>query len=47
MKGDYLNLKVAEDRWIVAVLVVSALLLLIFSCVFTFAAPEWGMGGAR
>jgi hypothetical protein len=46
LKGGYLNLKVPEDRHLVALLTGGYLFLLIVSCVFTFLAPYWKTGGA-
>ncbi len=45
MRGGYLNLRVAEDRWFLATLIGGYLLLLVFMCIFTFLSPHWADGG--
>ena len=47
LKGGYLNLRVREDRHVVALIVGGYALLLIVSCVFTFFAPYWVTGGTQ
>ncbi|MHC4072719.1 MAG: hypothetical protein ACYSWW_19250 [Planctomycetota bacterium] len=44
LRGGYLNLKVAEDRRLLVVLVAGYLLMLAIVCVFTFLAPNWANG---
>ncbi len=44
LRGGYLNLKIAEDRRLLAVLVAGYLLMLAIVCVFTFLAPNWANG---
>jgi hypothetical protein len=44
LRGRYLNLKIAEDRRLLAMLVAGYLLLLAMVCVFTFLAPNWASG---
>lgn len=46
LRGGYLDLKVAEDRRLLVVLVAGYLLMLGVVCFFTFLAPMWGNGGA-
>ena len=46
LRGGYLNLKRADDRRLLAVLVAGYLLLLALVCIFTFLAPNWANGGA-
>jgi len=46
LRGKYLDLKVPEDRRLLATLVAGYLLLLAVMCVFTFLAPGWGGEGA-
>ena len=47
LKGGYLDLKISSDRRLLFVLIAGYMLLLIVSCLFTFAAPYWGTGGAQ
>lgn len=47
LKGGYLNLRVQEDRNLLAAITGGYVLLLIVSCVFTFFAPYWTTGGAQ
>ena len=44
LRGGYLNLKIAEDRRLVVILVAGFLLMLVIVCVFTFLAPNWANG---
>jgi hypothetical protein len=44
LRGGYLNLKIAEDRRLLVVLVAGYLLMLAIVCVFTFLAPNWAGG---
>jgi hypothetical protein len=44
LRGGYLNLKIAEDRKLLAILVAGYLLMLAIVCVFTFLAPNWANG---
>ena len=46
LRGKYLDLKVPEDRRLLATLVAGYLLLLAVMCVFTFLVPGWGGEGA-
>ena len=46
LRGKYLDLKVPEDRRLLATLVAGYLFLLAVMCVFTFLAPGWGGEGA-
>jgi hypothetical protein len=46
LRGKYLNLKIAEDRRLLGVLVLGYIFMLALVCVFTFLAPYWGEGGA-
>lgn len=46
VRGKYLDLKVAEDRRLLATLIAGYLLLLAVMCVFTFLSPGWGSEGA-
>jgi hypothetical protein len=44
LRGGYLNLRIAEDRRLLAVLVAGYLFMLALVCVFTFLAPNWANG---
>jgi len=44
LRGRYLDLRLADDRRLVAVLVGGYLLMLALVCVFTFWAPFWPEG---
>ncbi len=44
LRGGYLNLKIAEDRRLLVILVAGYLLMLAIVCVFTFLAPNWAGG---
>ncbi|MCH7558468.1 MAG: hypothetical protein IIB56_13565 [Planctomycetes bacterium] len=44
LRGGYLNLKIAEDRRFVVILVAGFLLMLAIVCIFTFLAPYWANG---
>jgi hypothetical protein len=46
LRGKYLNLKIAEDRRLLGVLILGYIFMLALVCVFTFLAPYWGEGGA-
>jgi hypothetical protein len=45
-RGGYLNLRIAEDRRLLATLIAGYLLLLALVCVFTFLSPYWANGEA-
>ena len=45
LRGKYLDVKVAEDRRLLAILVAGYLLMLAIVCIFTFLAPGWASGG--
>ena len=44
LRGGYINLKIAEDRRLLVILVAGYLLMLAIVCVFTFLAPGWASG---
>jgi hypothetical protein len=44
LRGGYLDLKIAEDRRLLVVLVAGYLLMLVLVCIFTFLAPNWANG---
>ncbi|MGD8500645.1 MAG: hypothetical protein PVJ86_08350 [Phycisphaerales bacterium] len=44
LRGGYLNLKIAEDRRLLVILVAGYLLMLALVCIFTFLAPNWANG---
>ncbi len=44
LRGGYLNLKIAEDRRLLVVLIAGYLFMLAIVCVFTFMAPGWASG---
>lgn len=44
LRGGYLNLRLSEDRRLLAILVAGYLLLLATVSFFTFVAPFWGNG---
>jgi len=46
LRGKYLDMKVPEDRRLLATLIAGYLILLAVMCVFTFWAPGWGSEGA-
>lgn len=46
LRGKYLDLKIAEDRRLLGVLVLGYIFMLVMVCVFTFLAPQWAEGGA-
>lgn len=46
LRGGYLNLKLPEDRRLLAILIGGFLLMLALVCIFTFLAPNWANGGA-
>jgi len=45
LRGNYLDVKIAEDRRLLAILVAGYLLMLAIACVFTFLAPGWASEG--
>jgi hypothetical protein len=47
LRGGYLNLKIGEDRRLLATLIAGYLLLLAAACIFTFLSPHWAEGGSR
>lgn len=47
IRSGYLNLRHAEDRRLLLVLVGGFVILLAVSCVFTFWSPHWAKGSAR
>lgn len=44
LRGGYLNLRVSEDRRLLAILIAGYLLMLAVVCIFTFLTPHWAMG---
>lgn len=44
LRGKYLDMKIAEDRRLLAILVAGYLFMLAIACVFTFLAPGWASG---
>ena len=44
LRGGYLNLRVSEDRRLLAILIAGYLFVLVIVCVFTFLAPYWAIG---
>ena len=44
LRGGYLDLKIAEDRRLLVVLVAGYLFMLAIVCVFTFMSPGWASG---
>ena len=44
LRGRYLNLKIAEDRRLLIILIGGFLLMLTIVCIFTFLAPNWANG---
>ncbi len=44
LRGGYLNLKIAEDRRLLIILVAGYLFMLAIVCVFTFLSPGWASG---
>lgn len=44
LRGGYLNMKVAEDRRLLMMLIAGYMLMLAIVCVFTFLAPGWAGG---
>ena len=44
LRGGYLNLKIAEDRRLLVILIAGFLLMLAIVCIFTFLAPFWANG---
>ena len=45
LRGGYLNLKIPEDRRLLAVLIGGFAFMLLLACIFTFFAPFWADGG--
>jgi hypothetical protein len=45
LRGGYLNLKIAEDRRLLLMLIAGYVFLLALICFFTFLAPNWANGG--
>ena len=46
LRGGYLNLKNADDRRLLLILVGGYFFLLGVMCIFTFLSPNWGSGGS-
>ncbi len=46
LRGNYLDMKIAEDRRLLAILIAGYLLMLAIVCIFTFWAPGWADGGS-
>ncbi len=46
LRGNYLDMKVSQDRRLLAVLIAGYFFLLVIMCVFTFLAPNWANEGA-
>ena len=46
LRGGYLNLKIAEDRRLLVILIAGYLFMLAIACVFTFLSPGWASGGS-
>jgi len=46
LRGNYLDMKVSEDRRLLALLVAGYFFLLAIMCIFTFWAPNWANKGA-
>lgn len=44
LRGKYLDMKVAEDRRLLAILVAGYLFMLAVVCIFTFLSPGWAGG---
>jgi hypothetical protein len=44
LRGGYLNLKIAEDRRLLIILIAGYMFMLGIMCVFTFLAPGWASG---
>jgi hypothetical protein len=44
LRGGYLNLRIREDRRLLAILIGGYLLMLAIACIFTFLAPNWAIG---
>lgn len=44
LRGGYLNLRISEDRRLLAILIAGYLLMLAIVCVFTFLTPYWAIG---
>ena len=45
LRGKYLDMKVPEDRRLLATLIAGYVILLVVMCVFTFLSPGWGSEG--
>jgi hypothetical protein len=46
LRGGYLDMKVADDRRLLATLIAGYLFILAIVCVFTFLAPYWANGAS-
>ena len=46
LKGNYLDLKISEDRRLLFILIAGYVFLLALMSVFTFLAPFWASGGS-
>jgi hypothetical protein len=46
LRGGYLNLRVAEDRRLLVILIAGYLFLLVLMSIFTFLSPHWVNGGS-
>jgi hypothetical protein len=44
LRGRYLDVKVAEDRRLLVILITGFVVMLAIACVFTFLAPGWASG---
>ena len=44
LRGKYLDMKIAEDRRLLVILVAGYLVMLAIACIFTFWAPGWASG---
>ncbi len=47
LRGNYLDMKISEDRRFLAVLVAGYVFLLVIMCIFTFLSPNWANGGVQ
>ena len=46
LRGGYLDLRIAEDRRLLVILIAGYLLMLAIVCIFTFLAPNWANGNS-
>lgn len=46
LKGNYLDLKISEDRRLLFILIGGYVFMLVLLGIFTFWAPFWASGGA-